>query len=86
MIASGARQRLSELPDGQLHEAILAAMGALYLAQPEAWRPGREPISRGVLEALGPFARPSLMVHLLRRGGRGRGALLAARWRSRGRR
>jgi tetraprenyl-beta-curcumene synthase len=86
IIAAGARQRLSELPDGQLHEAILAAMGALYLAQPEAWSPGREPISRAVLAALGPHARPSLLVHLLRRGGRDRATLLAARWRSRGRR
>ena len=60
MIASGARRRVSELPDGRLHEAILAAMGALYFAQPEAWRPGREPISRAVFAALGPFARPSL--------------------------
>ena len=47
-LASGARARVSELPGGPLHEAILAAMGALYLAQPEAWRPGREAISRSV--------------------------------------
>lgn len=81
-IASGARRRVSELPEGRLHEAIFAAMGALYLAQPEAWRPGREPISNAVLGALGPFARPALLVHLLRRGGRGTGALLSARRRS----
>jgi tetraprenyl-beta-curcumene synthase len=78
-IASGARQRVSELPDGRLHEAILAAMGALYLIHEEAWRPGREPISLAVYGALGPLARPSLAVHLLRRGGRGSRALLAAR-------
>jgi tetraprenyl-beta-curcumene synthase len=78
LIATTARGRLQELPSGRLHEAILAAMGALYLAQPEAWRPGREPISSGVFEALGPFAAPSLLVHLLRRRGRGSGALLAA--------
>ena len=78
-IAAGARGRLSELPDGRLHEAIFAAMGALYLTQPEAWRSGREPISSAVFAALGPLARPSMMVHLLRRGGRGSGALLAAR-------
>jgi tetraprenyl-beta-curcumene synthase len=85
VIAVGARERVSELPDGHLHEAILAAMGALYLAEPDAWRPGREPISRGVFQALGPFARPSLVVHVLRRGGRGSGALLAAGRRSRAR-
>jgi tetraprenyl-beta-curcumene synthase len=84
-IASGARDRVSELPDGRLHEAILAAMGALYLARPEAWQQGREPISEAVFSALGPLARPSLAVHLLRRGGRGAGALLAARRRSRAR-
>ncbi len=54
-------------------------MGALYLAHEEAWRPGREPISLAVYGALGPLARPSLAVHLLRRGGRGSRALLAAR-------
>jgi tetraprenyl-beta-curcumene synthase len=81
-LAAGARARLSRLPEGRLHEAILAAMGALYLAQPEAWRPGLEPTSRAVFAALGPLARPSLAVHLLRRGGRGGGAILAARRRS----
>jgi tetraprenyl-beta-curcumene synthase len=78
-IASGARERVSALPDGDLHEAILAAMGALYLIHEDAWRPGREPISLAVYGALGPLARPSLIVHLLRRGGRGSRALLTAR-------
>jgi tetraprenyl-beta-curcumene synthase len=70
-IAAGARTRVSQLPDGRLHEAILAAMGALYLVQEEAWRPGREPISVAVYGALGPLARPSLAVHLARHPGRG---------------
>jgi hypothetical protein len=78
-IASGARRRVAELPDGRLHEAILAAMGALYLIHEEAWRPGREPVSLAVYGALGPLARPSMAVHLLRRGGRGTRAMLAAR-------
>lgn len=82
-IAAGARRRVSELPDGRLHEAILAAMGALYLIHEEAWRPDREPISLAVYGALGPLARPSLAVHLLRRGGRGGRALLAAGRRTR---
>jgi tetraprenyl-beta-curcumene synthase len=77
-LAVGARQRVAQLPDGRLHEAILAAMGALYLAQEEAWRPGRRPISLAVYAALGPLARPSLGVHLLRRRGRGARALIAA--------
>lgn len=78
-IASGARERVAALPDGALHEAILAAMGALYLIHEEAWRPGREPISLAVYGALGPLAKPSIAVHLLRRGGRGSRALLGAR-------
>jgi tetraprenyl-beta-curcumene synthase len=77
-IARGARERVSALPDGALHEAILAAMGALYLVHEDAWRPGREPISLAVYDALGPLARPSLTVHLLRRRGRGARALLGA--------
>lgn len=84
-IASGARRRVSELPEGRLHEAILAAMGALYLIHEDAWRPDREPISFAVYGALGPFARPSLAIHLMRRGGRGSGAVLAASRRSRAR-
>jgi tetraprenyl-beta-curcumene synthase len=78
-IASGARQRVAELPDGRLHEAILVAMGALYLAHEEAWRADREAVSLAVYAALGPFAKPSIAVHLVRRGGRGARALLLAR-------
>lgn len=78
-ISGGARERVSALPDGDLHEAILAAMGALYLARPEAWKADRETISERVLVALGSLARPSLAIHVLRRGGRGSRALFAAR-------
>jgi tetraprenyl-beta-curcumene synthase len=78
-IAAGARRRVSELPNGQLHEAILAAMGALYLVHDEAWHPGREPISLAVYGALGSFALPSLAIHVMRRRGRGARALLASR-------
>ena len=79
VIAAGARERVAALPEGPLHEAILAAMGALYLIHEDAWRPGREPISFAVYGALGPLAKPSIAVHLLRRGGRGSRALLTAR-------
>ncbi|HEY2055825.1 MAG TPA: DUF2600 family protein [Solirubrobacterales bacterium] len=85
-IAVGARERVAELPDGRLHEAILAAMGALYLIHEEAWRPGREPISLAVYGALGPLARPSLAVHLMRRPVRGGRAIFAAARRTHGRR
>jgi tetraprenyl-beta-curcumene synthase len=83
MIAAGSRRRIAELPDGSLHEAIFAAMAALYLVEPDAWRADRESISRAVLAELGPFARPSLLVHQLRRGGRGTLTLLGAARRSR---
>jgi tetraprenyl-beta-curcumene synthase len=85
-IAAGARRRVSELPNGQLHEAILAAMGALYLIREEAWRPGSEPISIAVYGSLGSFARPSLAIHMMRRRGRGARALLASKKRSRAQR
>jgi tetraprenyl-beta-curcumene synthase len=78
-IAAGARQRVSALPEGRLHEAILVAMGAHYLIHPEAWEPGRAPISLAVYGALGPLAKPSLAVHLARRRGRGARALLQGR-------
>jgi tetraprenyl-beta-curcumene synthase len=84
VIAAGARRRVAELPDGRLHEAILAAMGSLYLMHEEAWRPGREPISLAVYGALGPLARPALAVHLMRRPRRGRRAIFAAARHTRG--
>ncbi len=84
-IAAGARNRVAQLPDGRLHEAILAAMGALYLIREEAWQPGREPISLAVYGALGPLARPSLAVHLMRRPRHGGRAVLAALRHTRGR-
>ncbi len=82
-IAAGARERVSELPDGRLHEAILTAMGALYLSQPQAWSTETGTVSRTVLEAFGPITRPALYVHVARRGGRGTGALLRAHRRMR---
>lgn len=85
-IAAGARRRVAELPDGRLHEAILAAMGSLYLVQEEAWRPGYGEVSLTVYEALGPLARPALAVHLMRRLGRGGPAAYAAARRLRRRR
>jgi tetraprenyl-beta-curcumene synthase len=78
MLAASARARLSRLPDGKWHEAIFSAMGTLYLAQPQAWRPGAAPVSRAVFDDLGPLAGPALCVHVLRRRGRGSRALFGA--------
>jgi tetraprenyl-beta-curcumene synthase len=67
-IASRSLELVSELPSGELHELILAALGGYHLAQPNAWLPGRERIAASVLTALGRFARPALTVHCLRQG------------------
>jgi tetraprenyl-beta-curcumene synthase len=67
-IASRSLELVSELRDGELHELILAGLGGYYLAQPDAWLPGRERIAASVLAALGKFARPALTVHCLRQG------------------
>jgi tetraprenyl-beta-curcumene synthase len=77
-ITTMARGRLGELPEGHLHEAIFAAMGALYLKQPAAWHADREEMSRAVLAALGPYARPAILIHLLRRREIGRGPIRSA--------
>jgi tetraprenyl-beta-curcumene synthase len=82
LFASTARDRVSVLSKGSTHEMILAAMATLYLVRPEAWRPECETVSDGVLAAVGPFGRPTLLVHLARRGGRGGGSLIAARRRA----
>jgi len=78
VIAGQARTRVARLPGGEWHEAILAAMGGLYLAHPEAWQRDRAQVSRAVLDGLGPLARPALSVHLLRRRGKGSRAVVAA--------
>jgi hypothetical protein len=67
-IAGRARAGLSELGDAQRHDLILAAMGGYYLADPAAWLGERGEIGGAVLDSLGPFARPTLLVHKLRRG------------------
>jgi tetraprenyl-beta-curcumene synthase len=82
-LAVGARERVSRLPDGELHEAILAAMGAMYLSQPQAWTPEAEVVSKAMFDAFGPMTRPAILVHVVRRGGRGAGALLSAHRRRR---
>lgn len=82
MMATHAREQVSMLPDGEMHAAILAAMGAMYLSHGGAWQAGGKQISLAVCAALGPLVRPSLVVHLLRRGGRGSAAVIAATRRS----
>ena len=65
-IAARSLELVSELPQAELHEIILAATGGYYLAQPNAWLSGSDRIARRVLEALGDYARPALLVHCVR--------------------
>ncbi len=77
-IASRAIDLARELPQAELHELIVAAVGGYYLAQPSAWLPDRAPIARRVLAALGPYARLALATHCIRQA-RPRSAVLALR-------
>jgi tetraprenyl-beta-curcumene synthase len=75
LIASRARQLVCALPDADMHAALLAGMGGYYLAPPHAWEGLNAEVSRGVLESLGPLARPALLVHRIRRDGLSAGLL-----------
>jgi tetraprenyl-beta-curcumene synthase len=67
-IATRSLQLTSNLPQAELHKLILAGLGGYYLAQPQAWLLGWDRSAKGVLDALGEFARPALGVHCLRQG------------------
>jgi tetraprenyl-beta-curcumene synthase len=67
-IASRSLELVSVLPQAESHRMIVGSVGGYYLAQPNAWLPGRDRIARRVLEALGVYARPALVVHCIRQG------------------
>jgi tetraprenyl-beta-curcumene synthase len=50
------------------HRLILAAMVALYLSDEQAWIPSARPASERILDAIGTFARPALLLLRVRRG------------------
>jgi tetraprenyl-beta-curcumene synthase len=66
LIASHAFAAAAELPQGGMHTAIMTGMAAYYLAAQEVWNPRSEPISQGILDALGPLMKPAIVVHRIR--------------------
>jgi tetraprenyl-beta-curcumene synthase len=60
------------LPPAHCHELIVVAMASFYLSSPHAWTPQATPVAAAVLDALGPLAKPSLLVF------RARGALASS--------
>ncbi|HTB51039.1 MAG TPA: DUF2600 family protein [Solirubrobacteraceae bacterium] len=62
-----ASARELESESAHRHELIVAAMASFYLSSPEAWHGKAVPISRAVLDALGPLARPPLAIFKTRR-------------------
>jgi tetraprenyl-beta-curcumene synthase len=66
MIASRSSEMIADLPQAGLHLALLTGMGGYYLAPRQVWKPRTEPISRGVLDALGPLIKPAITIHRIR--------------------
>lgn len=71
-IARRSMEGLREVPAGDRHATILAAMIAFYLSRPEASLPQARPVRDAVLEAIGPHAAPALAVLRARRALSGR--------------
>jgi tetraprenyl-beta-curcumene synthase len=66
-LATRALERARELPRGTQHSLLVTAMVCSYLSAPEARASGVEPVARRARAALGPTARPMLLVFALRR-------------------
>jgi tetraprenyl-beta-curcumene synthase len=66
MIASRSFEMVADLPQGGLHLAILIGMASYYLAARQAWNTRTEPISRSVVDALGPLMKPAIAIHRTR--------------------
>jgi tetraprenyl-beta-curcumene synthase len=62
LLAERSLQAAAELPGGQGHQLILAAMASFYLSTSEASAPAARPVARAVLEALGEPAQLSMFV------------------------
>lgn len=68
MIASRVKEQLGQLSQGSTHLALLGGMVGYYLAMPPTWQGESRLVAAAVLEAIGPTARWSMLVHRLRRG------------------
>lgn len=66
MIASRSFEMVADLPQGGLHLAILIGMASYYLAARQAWNTRTEPISRSVVDALGPLMKSAIAIHRIR--------------------
>jgi tetraprenyl-beta-curcumene synthase len=62
-----AIRRAQALADGRRHVLILAAMVANYLSSEQARAPELAPAGEAVLDAIGPLARPTMLVFRLRK-------------------
>lgn len=67
ILAREALRAADSLPKPQDHTLVLAAMASFYLTAPEASSPTAQLISQGVIETLGPIAKPSIALHTARR-------------------
>jgi tetraprenyl-beta-curcumene synthase len=73
-IAIRAMRATETVPEGARHAMILAAMTSFYLSAPCASAPAAQAAGRGVLDAMGELARPTMAVLRARRtAGRLRG-------------
>jgi tetraprenyl-beta-curcumene synthase len=66
-LARRSLEHAGALPPSGRHPLIVAAMASFYLSSPEASEPGAQPVSRAVLEAIGPLASPPMAVFKARR-------------------
>jgi tetraprenyl-beta-curcumene synthase len=67
LLAERALACARTLPPPPRHELIVAAMASFYLSAPEAHAGEAAPVTRAVLEAFGPLARPALAIFNARR-------------------
>ena len=70
MISTRARVLVNELPQGDMHAAILSGLGGFYLAPPQVWEQETAQIARAVFGSLGPMVKPARTVHRLMRTAR----------------
>jgi tetraprenyl-beta-curcumene synthase len=66
-LARRSLEHAGALPPSGRHPLIVAAMASFYLSTPDASEPGAQPVSRAVLEAIGPLASPPMAVFKARR-------------------
>jgi tetraprenyl-beta-curcumene synthase len=66
-LARCATGKARALPQGRRHSVLLAAMASLYLSDPQTRTPRAAPVTAAVRDAIGPLAKPAMVVFALRR-------------------